>query len=122
MALPVAECVSWEGCQQTLGQPLLICTIIPAMYVRRKERVLEWDGQMRLPISLESNCMSQKGMPFFKLVAEKTAHLIPALSTCEPWMLRADKSKYLFATTLGPDTSARDLLNEDAKGQGFWSF
>lgn len=122
MALPVAERVSWEGCQQTLGQPLLICTIIPAMYVRRKERVLEWDGQMRLPISLESNCMSQKGMPFFKLVAEKTAHLIPALSTCEPWMLRADKSKYLFATTLGPDTSARDLLNEDAKGQGFWSF
>ena len=57
----------------------------------RKEIVLEWDGQMRLPISLEPNCMSQKGMPFFKLVAEKTAHLIPALSTCEPWMLRADK-------------------------------
>lgn len=35
--------------------------------------------------------MSQKGM-LFKLVAEKTAHLIPALSTCEPWMLRADKA------------------------------
>ena len=91
MALPVSEHVSWEGCQQTPGQPLLIYRILPAMYVRRKEIVLEWDGQMRLPISLEPNCMSQKGMPFFKLVEEKTAHLIPALSTCEPWMLRADK-------------------------------
>lgn len=37
MALPVAERVSWEGCQQTLGQLLLICRILPAMYVRRKE-------------------------------------------------------------------------------------
>ena len=90
MALPVSEPVSWDGCQQTLGQPLLTYRILPAMYVRREEIVLEWDGQMRLPISLESNCMSQKEMPFLKLVVEETAHLIPALGTCEPWMLRSD--------------------------------
>jgi hypothetical protein len=41
MALPVSEHVSWEGCQQTPGQPLLIYRILPAMYVRRKEIVLE---------------------------------------------------------------------------------
>lgn len=89
MALPVSEPVSWDRCQQTLGQPLLTYRILPAMYVRREEIVLEWDGQMRLPISLESNCMSQKEMPFFKLVVE-TAHLIPVLGTREPWMLRSD--------------------------------
>lgn len=33
-----------------------------------------------------------------------------------------DKSKYSYAVILAPDFSARDLLNEDANRQVFWSF
>lgn len=54
------------------------------MCVRRIKKALEWVGQMGLPISLESNCMSQKGIASFTLVEEKSAPLTPALSTCEP--------------------------------------
>lgn len=76
MALPVSEDLSLG--RLSAESPSHVCE------EKEKKKNFGMGVQKGLPVSLESNCMSEKGIASFKLVAEKSAQLIPALNTCEP--------------------------------------